>query len=161
MPVRLRRDVVRALDRSLGRGPADVVSVTVLGRVRHPEFGDLQFLAADAVDADDPTRAVLMGLVLHVESRGAVHVESLDPFADPVVSFDPLSNPTDRAACAAVHRGLEALLASPEVASVVDEVGEARVGLGTGRRGDGQAEQTGQHPDGRPGEKARHRGSTA
>lgn len=124
VPVRLRADAVDALDRALGRGAGDVVSVTSLGRATHGVPGDLQVLAADGVDARDATRAVLVASLLRVESRGRVRLASADPLVDPLVEFDPWGNATDRDALDAAHRVLDTLVANPQLAAAIDEVFE-------------------------------------
>ncbi|MFZ9628854.1 MAG: GMC family oxidoreductase [Ilumatobacteraceae bacterium] len=128
IPVRLRADAVQARDGVLGRRPGEVVSVTSVGRLDHPDVGGLQLLAADSIDGDDPTRATLMAVVLQVESRGRVSLASTDPLVEPLLEFDPGAHPTDRMALVMAHRALEALLATPELAAVVAEAGDAALG---------------------------------
>lgn len=128
VPIRLRARAVDDLDRSLGRRAEDVVSVTSVGRATHRVPGDLQVLAADGIDALDPTSAVLMVSLLRVEARGAVRLVSDDPLVEPLVEFDAWANDTDRAALEAAARLLGALLEQPTVAAVVEEAGPAAHG---------------------------------
>lgn len=69
-----------------------IVSVSVGGVGTWRTAGDVQVIAADAIDA---SQGALLVSLLHVESRGEVRVVSHDPLDEPEVDLGLLTDPAD------------------------------------------------------------------
>lgn len=122
--VRLRDEAVVGWRDRVGA----IVSVTALVRASHRLPGDLQLLAADAVDPVDPTVASVVVTLMSVASRGSVRLGGTSPHDEPQVEFDPDGHPADRDGMAAGRALLERVLSTDEVRAVLASRGEPVVG---------------------------------
>lgn len=118
MPLSLR--VPLSAD-ELGR----LVSVSVGGFATWRVPGDVQVIAADAID--ERSAALLVSL-LHVESRGAVRVVSDDPWCEPEVDAALLAEATDADGVTHALAIVERLLVADEFRGVAEWTGERVVG---------------------------------
>jgi 5-(hydroxymethyl)furfural/furfural oxidase len=82
---------------------------------------DLQIVWFDAVGADAASARVI-GAVMRVFSHGSVRLRSADPYDDPIVEFDMLSDQRDRTRLMAVTRHVIELLHHPAIDKVSDGV---------------------------------------
>ena len=110
LSLRLRDDVPRTT------GPA----VSSVLRTTFAEHHDLQLLAFDAIDAAQPSAALLMGAVMRVHSRGRVRLASSDATIDPVVDFAMLSDERDLNALRAVAQMAERVALSAPIRAVAE-----------------------------------------
>jgi 5-(hydroxymethyl)furfural/furfural oxidase len=116
--------------------PVGRLAVGALLRASHAVRHDLQLLAMDVLDPALPDLALLMGAAMRVHSRGTVRLAAADPFTDPVVEFDMLSDERDidtlRAAAHLAERvalsGPMAAIARPEPYDLGDAALRALVG---------------------------------
>ena len=98
--------------RHRGADPASLPIATI-AQLRSPAGVDdaIQLLPMDHVDPAAPEVGLLMAAAMLSHSRGSVRLASADPFLDPVVDFDMLSDERDRvhlgAAIDAAERALE------------------------------------------------------
>ncbi|HAP78515.1 MAG TPA: glucose-methanol-choline oxidoreductase [Acidimicrobiaceae bacterium] len=123
----------------VGQGLQDHPSLPIVVRLRNPpevrrdrlalsvilqaswrEQLDLQVLAIDALDPDDPHLAALMPAVMRVESRGWVTLRSADPAVHPQVEFNLLHDEADRDALRAAVRVAEEALATSALRAAVE-----------------------------------------
>ena len=97
------------------------LSIAVIDRVSSPGGQrDLQLLPINHVDRAAPGIAVLMAALMRVHSRGSVRLAGLDPWLDPVVRFEMLSDERDVGPMMAAIEIAERTLASEAFRSIGD-----------------------------------------
>ena len=99
--------------------PLHRLSISALLRSSHLTHHDLQLLAMDVVDLNDPSLALLMGAVMRVFSRGSVRLRSADPNDEPIVDFAMLADDRDLSALRAAAALTERVASSGPMAAIV------------------------------------------
>jgi 5-(hydroxymethyl)furfural/furfural oxidase len=101
--------------------PADTESLpiaTVAQLSRLPGDHDVQVVPMEYVDVGVPDVGLIMGALMHVESRGVVRLATNDPLTDPLVEFDMLSDERDVAGLHDVVDALEFAVGHPAMVDV-------------------------------------------
>lgn len=85
---------------------------------------DLQIIWFNAIgpDAAGAAGARVIGAVMRVFSHGRVRLRSADPFDDPIVEFDMLSDERDRTRLVDVTRNIIELLGHPAIEEISDGI---------------------------------------
>jgi len=99
---------------------ADQPVVTTLLRATYRDEHDLQVLAMNEADPAVPGLGILMGALMHVESRGTVSLASADPTVQPVVDFSMLSDERDEAPMRAAVELVERIAWSEPFARIAE-----------------------------------------
>jgi choline dehydrogenase-like flavoprotein len=94
--------------------------VTALLRATYRDEHDLQVLAMNEADPAVPGLGILMGALMHVESRGTVSLASTHPTVQPVVDFAMLSDERDEAPMRAAVELVERIAWSEPFARIAE-----------------------------------------